>query len=231
VKLLLNSVISTPGARFATFDLKYFYLGTPMTRKEYMRTPLASIPQSIIDQYALNNKAHRGIMLVEISKGMYGLPQAGILAFNQLKTHLTTHDYATCTHTPGLWTHSKTSQPSSNTQSHRHHTTAPSTPSAPSCETSWHPPPKQNSAPSSKTLATVSLSVLHLRKWDIRKLPHPSRPTMHAPVASPIKQSNNAAPKPLTWYLSCSVGHALSLYCATHHFDIATVVEYDPTWR
>jgi hypothetical protein len=43
---------------------------------------------------------------VEISKGIYGLPQAGILAFNQLKTHLATHDYAPCTHTPGLWTHS-----------------------------------------------------------------------------------------------------------------------------
>jgi hypothetical protein len=37
---------------------------------------------------------------------MYGLPQAGILAFNQLKTHLTTHGYAPCTNTPGLWTHS-----------------------------------------------------------------------------------------------------------------------------
>jgi hypothetical protein len=33
VKLLLNSVISTPGARFATFDLKDFYLSTPMMRK------------------------------------------------------------------------------------------------------------------------------------------------------------------------------------------------------
>jgi hypothetical protein len=33
VKILLNSVISTPHARFATFDLKDFYLGTPMVRK------------------------------------------------------------------------------------------------------------------------------------------------------------------------------------------------------
>jgi hypothetical protein len=49
VKLLLNSVISTLGARFATFNLKDFYIGTPMVRKEYMRIPLASIPQSIID--------------------------------------------------------------------------------------------------------------------------------------------------------------------------------------
>jgi hypothetical protein len=100
VKLLLNSVISTPGARFATFD------GTPMMRKEYMRIPLASIPQTIIDQYALHDKSHKVLVLVEICKGMYGLPQAGILAFNQLKNHLATHNYTPCTHTPGIWTHS-----------------------------------------------------------------------------------------------------------------------------
>jgi hypothetical protein len=62
--LLLNSVISTPGARFITFDLKDFYLGTPMMRKEYMRIPLASIPQTIVDQYALLAKAHKGFVLV-----------------------------------------------------------------------------------------------------------------------------------------------------------------------
>jgi hypothetical protein len=106
VKLLRNSIISTPGARFATFDLKDFYLSTPMARKEYMRIPLASIPQSIIDQYTLANKSHKGLVLVEISKGMCRLPQAGIIAFNQLKNHLANHDYAPCTHTPGIWTHS-----------------------------------------------------------------------------------------------------------------------------
>jgi hypothetical protein len=31
-KLLINSVISTPGARFFTMDIKNFYLCTPMTR-------------------------------------------------------------------------------------------------------------------------------------------------------------------------------------------------------
>jgi hypothetical protein len=106
VKLLLNSVISTPGASFATFDPKDFYLGTSMASKEYMSTPLASIPQPIINQYALHDKAHKRLMLVEICKCMCGLPQAGILAFNQLKAHFATHDYAPCTHTPGLWNHS-----------------------------------------------------------------------------------------------------------------------------
>jgi hypothetical protein len=36
VKLLINSVISTHGARFFTMDIKNFYLYTPMTRYEYM---------------------------------------------------------------------------------------------------------------------------------------------------------------------------------------------------
>jgi hypothetical protein len=36
---------------------------------------------------------------------MHGLPQAGILAYNQLVTHLAQYGYAPCTHTPGLWTH------------------------------------------------------------------------------------------------------------------------------
>jgi hypothetical protein len=35
VKLLLNSVISTPNAKFMTLDLKDFYLMTPMKRYEY----------------------------------------------------------------------------------------------------------------------------------------------------------------------------------------------------
>jgi hypothetical protein len=101
-KLLLNSVISTPGTRFATFDLKDFYVGTLMARKEYMIMPIAPIPKSIIYQY---DKAHKGLVLVEISRGMYGLNQASILGFNQIKSHFTTHDYAPCTYTPGLWTH------------------------------------------------------------------------------------------------------------------------------
>ncbi len=36
IKLLINSVISTPGARFFKMDIINFYLCTPMTRYEYM---------------------------------------------------------------------------------------------------------------------------------------------------------------------------------------------------
>jgi hypothetical protein len=60
VKILLNSIISTPHARFATLDLKDFYLGTPMVRKEYMQIAITSIPQSVIDQYHLLDLVHNG---------------------------------------------------------------------------------------------------------------------------------------------------------------------------
>jgi hypothetical protein len=66
---------------------------------------ITSIPQSIIDQYNLLDLVHNGFVLVVISRGMYGLPQTGILAYNQLVTHLAQHGYAPCTNTPGLWTH------------------------------------------------------------------------------------------------------------------------------
>jgi hypothetical protein len=37
---------------------------------------------------------------------MYGLPQAGIIAHNQLKEHLVKYGYALCKYTtPGLWGH------------------------------------------------------------------------------------------------------------------------------
>jgi len=37
VKLLLNSIISTPNAKFMTMDIKDFCLNTPMARYEYMQ--------------------------------------------------------------------------------------------------------------------------------------------------------------------------------------------------
>ena len=37
VKLLLNSVVSTNGAKFVTLDIKNFYIKSPMERFEYIR--------------------------------------------------------------------------------------------------------------------------------------------------------------------------------------------------
>jgi hypothetical protein len=104
-KLLFNSVLSTPGAKFMATDLKDFYLGTPMTRYEYMRIPISMLPDAIIEQYQLLPLVHNGYVCVEIRRGMYGLPQAGRLANDQLIKFLAPHGYHPAALTPGLWTH------------------------------------------------------------------------------------------------------------------------------
>jgi hypothetical protein len=81
VKLLLNSIISTAGAKFMMMDIKDFYLNTPMARYEYMRLRIADMPEDVIEHYNLRDKATPdGYVYCEIQKGMYGLPQAGIIA-------------------------------------------------------------------------------------------------------------------------------------------------------
>jgi hypothetical protein len=105
VKLHLNSVISTPEAKFMTLDIKYFYLKTPMKRAEYMYVALKDIPQALILQYGLNILAIDGYVCTEITKGMYGLPQASILANDDLVIHLADQGYVQSEHTPGLFIH------------------------------------------------------------------------------------------------------------------------------
>ena len=52
-KVLLNSTISTPNARFATIDIKNFYLNTPLDSFKYMQLPISIIPSEIIEAYNL----------------------------------------------------------------------------------------------------------------------------------------------------------------------------------
>jgi hypothetical protein len=56
IELLLNSIISTPNAKFMTIDIKDFYLKTPMVRYEYFRMKLELFPEDIIKEYDLKNK-------------------------------------------------------------------------------------------------------------------------------------------------------------------------------
>jgi hypothetical protein len=104
-KILINSVISTQGAKFLIIDIHNFYLNTPLGRFEYMVINLASLPQETIEKYDLNKLAQDGKVYIEIQKGMYGLPQAGILANELLQRNLAKDGYRPTTHTHGLWTH------------------------------------------------------------------------------------------------------------------------------
>jgi len=105
VKVHFNSIISTPGARHMTLDIRNFYLNTPLTRYEYMRIPVNIIPKEVMDHYNLYPLAHNGFIMTEIMKGIYGLPQAGILAKNLLEERLLEGGYYPAPNTPGLYLH------------------------------------------------------------------------------------------------------------------------------
>ena len=72
-KCLLNSTISTPGARFMTLDIKDFYYGTTMARYEYIKLALACIPDKITEKYSLRTLSSNGWVYLEIRKVMPGL--------------------------------------------------------------------------------------------------------------------------------------------------------------
>eukprot|EP00804_Cyclotella_cryptica_P019034 CCRYP_014448-RA/>CCRYP_014448-RA protein AED:0.34 eAED:0.34 QI:0/0/0/1/1/1/3/0/481 len=105
-KILLNNVVSTIGARFMTIDIKDFYLNTPMARPEFMRLKLSDMPENIIEHYTLRSIATDDrYVYVRIQKGMYRLPQAGIIAQQLLETHLVAEGYRQSATTPGYWKH------------------------------------------------------------------------------------------------------------------------------
>ena len=61
--------------KIMAMDISNFYLMTPLKRPEYIRLKLTDIPEDIIVEYGLSNKASKdGSIYIETNKGMYGLP-------------------------------------------------------------------------------------------------------------------------------------------------------------
>ena len=102
---LLNSTISTPGARFITLEIMNFYYNTPMGRYKYMKISLEILHEEIINHYNLLLLASNGWVYLEILKCMPGLKQAGRIANNRLKIHLSKFGYSPVSQTPSLWKH------------------------------------------------------------------------------------------------------------------------------
>jgi hypothetical protein len=66
---------------------------------------LADIPQEFIDKCKLNIFSRNSWVYFEMRHGMYGCPQAGILANNLLQDCLAKFNYYEAATTPGLWRH------------------------------------------------------------------------------------------------------------------------------
>jgi hypothetical protein len=76
-----------------------------------MRLQIADMPNDVIKHYNLTDLATPdGYVYCEIKKGMYGLPQAGIIAQQLLEKQLQQHGYRQSKTTPSLKKHN--TQPS-----------------------------------------------------------------------------------------------------------------------
>lgn len=104
IKILLNSVV-TDNDNFMTCDVKDFYLGTILPHKEYMRIHRSQIPHKSEALFQLDTLWDNNYVYVEITKGIYGLPQAGKLAQDRLVAHLRQHGYHSSPESPCLFRH------------------------------------------------------------------------------------------------------------------------------
>eukprot|EP00804_Cyclotella_cryptica_P014225 CCRYP_005643-RA/>CCRYP_005643-RA protein AED:0.40 eAED:0.40 QI:0/0/0/1/0/0/2/0/323 len=107
IKILLNSVISMPGAQFANADISNFYLMTPLKHPEYAKVKLSDIPEEVIEEYKLHEKevTTDGLVYMMVVQGMYDLPQAGSLGHDLLEKHLNKEGYFQIKIVPRLWSH------------------------------------------------------------------------------------------------------------------------------
>ena len=105
IKIMLNSVVSTDGAKFMIIDISNFYLNTPLKRFEYVKLKLSDTLDEIKVKYKLHDKAINGHVYVEVHKTIYGLPQSGFLSnellFNNCRSTSTTksNSYQVCENT------------------------------------------------------------------------------------------------------------------------------------
>jgi hypothetical protein len=65
-KIMWNSIISMPNAKFGGANIKNMYLKSPLNQYEYMKMPLQLIPDHIIEHYRLRKKAVDGYVYMEI---------------------------------------------------------------------------------------------------------------------------------------------------------------------
>ena len=104
VRTLLNSVLADD-ANFMTADITDYYLGTPLKRPEYVRIATKHLSDTIIREYDLDKMSTDGYVYFEVVKGMYGLPQAGLLAQQRLIAHLAKSEYIQSPVIPCLFRH------------------------------------------------------------------------------------------------------------------------------
>ena len=106
VKISLNSVLSTPGARLSTSDAKMMHLESLLKDPQCMRFKLSQIPEDFQKQCNLHALTDdQGHVCARIDGALCGLAEAGRIANQDMVDHLAKFGYYECKFTPGLFTH------------------------------------------------------------------------------------------------------------------------------
>ena len=66
---------------------------------------ISMIPQEFVGKYNVTEKAHNGYISAQVTKGMYGLPQAGRISHDALVKHLDPYGYHPSRKKRGPWKH------------------------------------------------------------------------------------------------------------------------------
>ena len=103
-KILLNSTVSTKGAKMFTGDISNMYLQSSLEEYEYVRFRAELIPPKIIAYYKLTPMIHNGHIYAKVKKAWYGLKQSGRIAHDDLVDHLAKFGYKKA-RTEGLFVH------------------------------------------------------------------------------------------------------------------------------
>ena len=107
-KIHLNSVISDSkkGARYYVADIKNYYLNKLLTHLKYMRIHAKYFTEEFRKEYNMDEFIDKyGYVYCEIKKGIYGLKEAGCVAFQNMVKNLEPFGYEPMPCTPGLWRH------------------------------------------------------------------------------------------------------------------------------
>jgi hypothetical protein len=104
VRALLCSTLADD-ASFMAADITDYYLNTPLERPEYMRMTRKQVSPAIIAEYGYEEYFVNDMLYFQVNKGMYGLPQAGLLAQNRLIAHIAQHGYTQSDVVPCLFSH------------------------------------------------------------------------------------------------------------------------------
>ena len=67
---MMNSVLSRKVSKFITYDIRNYYLATPLEYPECVKIKLTDIPHEFIDKYNLHDYVHEGWVYFEILNGV-----------------------------------------------------------------------------------------------------------------------------------------------------------------